>query len=69
MEEFNLEGNEYIELKALLKLAGFCETGGVAKIVISNGQVKVDGNVELRKACKIRAGQVVEFEGRKIVVK
>ncbi len=69
MEEFHLEGHEYIELKALLKLAGLVETGGAAKIAISNGQVKVDGSVEHRKACKIRSGQVVEYEGREIVVK
>jgi ribosome-associated protein len=34
--------------------------------VIADGQVRVDGQVELRKRCKIRQGQLVEFEGRKI---
>lgn len=69
MEEFELGDNEFVELKNLLKLMQLCESGGVAMTVISEGQVKVDGNVELRKRCKIRTGQVVEFEGKKIVVK
>jgi len=68
MEELELEGSEYIQLCDLLKTMGLCETGGHAKIVISEGQVLVDGEVELRKRCKIRPNQVVEFEGQKIKV-
>lgn len=68
MEEFKLEGNEFIELNNLLKVMGLCESGGMAKAVIAEGRVKVDGNVELRKRCKIRKGQIVEFEGHKIIV-
>ena len=69
MEEFQLEGREFIELHNLLKVIGLCESGGMAKAVIAEGMVKVDGNVELRKRCKIRQGQVVEFEGHVITVK
>ena len=69
MKEFYLEDNEFIELNNLLKVMGLCESGGMAKILISEGHVKVDGNVELRKRCKIRNGQVVEFEGHEIIVK
>ena len=69
MDEFNLEGKEFIELDNLLKVKGLCDSGGVAKIAIAEGLVKVDGQVELRRRCKIRTGQVVEFEGRKIAVK
>lgn len=69
MEEFELGDNDYVELKNLLKLMQICESGGMAITVISEGQVKVDGNIELRKRCKIRKGQVVEFEGKKVVVK
>ncbi len=57
--EFDLDG-DYVELKQLLKLADLVTSGGEAKMVISEGQVRVDGEVELRKACKIRAGQVVD---------
>lgn len=69
MEVFSLEGNEFIELSNLLKIKGLCATGGMAKMVISEGLVRVDGKVELRKRCKVRAGQIVEFDGHKITVK
>lgn len=59
---------EYVELKNLLKLLGLCESGGEAMAAIAKGQVKVDGNMELRKRCKIRAGQTVEFKGNSIIV-
>jgi len=69
MEEFKLENHDFIELNNLLKVMGLCATGGMAKTVIAEGHVMVDGNVELRKRCKIRQGQLVEFEGHKITVK
>jgi len=58
--EFELD-RDYVELKQLLKLADLVTSGGEAKTVIGDFQVLVDGEVELRKACKIRAGQVVQF--------
>lgn len=58
--EFELD-RDYVELKQLLKLADLVTSGGEAKTVIGDGQVRVDGEVELRKACKIRAGQQVQF--------
>jgi ribosome-associated protein len=69
MIEFDLVGRDYIELNNLLKITGLCESGGVAKLLISDGLVAVDGQVELRKRCKIRAGQVVEFDGQQIIVR
>ena len=69
MEEFTLGSNEFIELNSLLKVIGLCNSGGMANTAIAEGRVKVDGNVELRKRCKIRKGQIVEFEGHKIIVK
>ena len=59
---------EYRELFKLLKVMGLCESGGAAKCAISQSEVKVDGHVETRKACKIRRGQRVEFGGETIVV-
>ncbi len=58
---FNIEG-EYIELIKLLKATGLCPSGGMAKIVTAEGRVKVDSRVELRKRCKLKKGQIVEFE-------
>lgn len=69
MDEFKLGDNEYVTLKDILKLMGLCESGGMAMNAVAGGLVTVDGKVELRKRCKIRTGQVVEFEGHKIIVK
>lgn len=59
---------DYIELHNLLKAADLCDSGGQAGFFIREGKVRVDGKVELRKACKIRAGQTVAFDGREIRV-
>lgn len=56
--EFELD-REHVELNQLLKLAGLCDSGGAGKALVASGAVTVDGVVELRKTCKIRAGQVV----------
>jgi len=66
--EFKLEGREYIELNDLLKVTGLFDSGGMAKMAISEGRVTVDGQPELRRRCKIRTGHVVGFAGRTIVV-
>lgn len=52
---------EFVELNQLLKLAGICDSGGAGKRLVASGAVSVDGEVELRKTCKIRAGQVVSL--------
>jgi ribosome-associated protein len=69
MDEFEIRDAEYIELASLLKATGLCSSGGAAKMAIAEGQVRVDGGVERRKRCKIRPGQVVEFEGQVIAVR
>jgi ribosome-associated protein len=68
MNMFKLAGQEYIELNNLLKTMGMINSGGMAKIVIAEGRVKVDGIIELRRRRKIRTGQEVEFDGRIVVV-
>ena len=64
---FTLTG-EYVELHNLLKLTGLADSGGSAKALVASGAVKVDGRAELRKTCKIRAGQVVMFGDTRIAV-
>lgn len=59
---------EFIELFKLLKVTGLCESGGMAKCAVAQSEVKVDGQIETRKACKIRKGQQVEFGGEIIFV-
>lgn len=56
--EFQLN-REFVQLNQLLKLTGLCDSGGAGKALVAGGGVAVDGNVELRKTCKIRIGQVV----------
>jgi len=68
MRRFELGGHDYIELCDLLKVAGLCASGGEAKQQIAAGLVRVDDAVELRKRCKIRRGQTVEFGGERIGV-
>ena len=60
--DFELRG-EYITLDALLKATGLAPSGGVAKLMVADGRVQVDGRDELRKTCKVRAGQVVSLHG------
>jgi ribosome-associated protein len=59
---------EFIELDKLLKATGLADSGGRARALIAAGEVRVDGQVELRKTAKMRAGQVVEFGGQQVRV-
>lgn len=68
MKEFNLEGSEFIELCNLMKVVDLVSSGAEAKHLIAEGKVKVDGQVELRKRCKIRSGQIIEFQGKEVRV-
>ncbi|HJV96212.1 MAG TPA: RNA-binding S4 domain-containing protein [Albitalea sp.] len=65
--DFELRG-EFIPLDALLKATGLAGSGGGAKAMVSEGRVQVDGRDELRKTCKIRAGQVVSVQGARVRV-
>ena len=58
--DFALRG-EHVTLDALLKATGLAPSGGIAKMLIADGRVQVDGRDELRKTCKIRAGQLVSL--------
>jgi ribosome-associated protein len=58
--EFHLTA-EFVELNNLLKLTGVCDSGGTGKMLVAAGEVSVDGHIELRKTCKIRAGQIVSL--------
>ncbi len=64
---FDLDG-EFVELNQLLKLVGLCDSGGAGKAIVASGVVKVDGQRELRKTCKVRAGQVVQLGDVRITV-
>jgi ribosome-associated protein len=65
--DFALRG-DYVTLDALLKATGLAESGGRAKAMVAAGGVQVDGLQELRKTCKLRAGQVVAVPGARVRV-
>lgn len=66
--DFELNGQEYIELNKLLKLLQLTETGGEANEVISSGKVKVNGAVETQKRKKIRGGDKIAFRRMTVAV-
>ena len=62
MEEIYLR-DEYIKLGQALKAAALVESGALAKQVIADGLVKVNGKTEFQRGKKLYAGDEVEFEG------
>ena len=60
------EGEDFIKLGQALKAAGLVENGVEAKIVIQNGEVLVNGEVDLRRGKKLVPGDTVSFRGNEI---
>lgn len=60
---------EDIKLDQLLKYANIAETGGHAKILIKNGQVKLNGEIVLQRGKKIKKGDIIELsDGESYIV-
>ena len=59
---------EFIKLDSALKLANLVATGGHAKFVIQNSEVKVNGEVCLMRGKKLKIGDTAQFDGVKIIV-
>ena len=57
-----------VELHKILKFEGMAPSGGVAKLAIESGDVMVNGEVETRKRKKMVAGDVIEFNGEKVLL-
>lgn len=68
MEEIKIR-DEFIKLGQALKLAGLVESGVEAKIVIQDGQVLVNGQVETQRGKKLVDGDEVTFEGQSFKIK
>lgn len=65
----NLQINgDYIELYKILKIENMAASGGEAKFLISEGLVQVNGEVEIRKRRKTRAGDIVEYNGEQVKI-
>ena len=60
--------DEYIKLGQALKLAGLVESGVDAKIEVQEGNVLVNGEVELQRGKKLYAGDVIELDGQQVRV-
>lgn len=60
---------EIIKLDALLKFSGIAETGGDAKLMVQDGEVKVNGEVCTQRGKKIRPGDVIEIGDLEFTVK
>ena len=59
---------DYIELFKLLKVMDITSSGGESKIIISEGQISVNNDVEYRKGYKVRKGDSISGEGFQIDV-
>ena len=57
-----------INLTQVLKLGGCAQSGGEAKVLIAGSQVRVNGQVELRKRCQMKAGDTIAIEGGPTIV-
>ncbi|HIP29241.1 MAG TPA: RNA-binding S4 domain-containing protein [Sulfurospirillum arcachonense] len=66
--EFELK-DDYIELFKLIKVMDLAQSGGHAKILIEEGLVKRNGEIELRKRAKILADETIDVDGDVIEIK
>jgi ribosome-associated protein len=62
------ENSQAIRLDQFLKFHGIVQSGGQAKHVIQNGDVRVNGEVETQRGRKLKSGDAVEALGHKQVV-
>jgi ribosome-associated protein len=61
--------SDALRLDQFLKLLSVAETGGRAKLMIQNGEVKVNGEIETRRRRKLALGDIIEVAGQQFVVK
>ncbi|EJX04172.1 S4 domain protein YaaA [gut metagenome] len=67
MEKIKID-TEFIKLDSLLKFSALVGTGGEAKLVISEGMVKVNGEVCTMRGKKIRPGDKVSFNNQELEI-
>ncbi|MBQ1993813.1 MAG: RNA-binding S4 domain-containing protein [Lachnospiraceae bacterium] len=60
--------DDFIKLGQALKLAGLVSSGVEAKIVIQNGEVKVNGETDTRRGRKLYPQDTFEFNGQTVMV-
>ena len=67
MEKIKID-TEFIKLDQFLKMVNIAGSGGQAKIMIISEDVKVNGTIETQRGKKLRSGDVIEAEGRKLQI-
>ncbi len=69
MEKINFTlTTDYIHLIQLLKATNILPSGGIGKMVVEDGLVKYNGEVDYRKRLKVRKGDIIEFDNFQIYV-
>lgn len=62
------EQDEFIKLGQAIKAAGFVDSGVIAKLVIQDGLVRVNGEVEYQRGKKLYGGEIISFEGEELKI-
>ncbi|MCR5097610.1 MAG: RNA-binding S4 domain-containing protein [Lachnospiraceae bacterium] len=62
------EGEEFIKLGQVLKKAGLVSSGVEAKMVIQEGEVSVDGEIDTRRGRKLFGGEVISYNGEEVKI-
>ena len=60
--------DDFIKLGQAIKAAGLVESGVEAKIVIQDGEVKVNGVVETQRGQKLTGGEIISYNGEEIKI-
>lgn len=68
MNEIKID-TEFIKLEQLLKLASIVDSGGIAKMIIQDELIKVNGEIETRRGRKLYPGDIVEYQGEIFFIK
>lgn len=67
MQEIRIK-DEFIKLGQALKLAGLVDSGVDAKFVIQDGEVKVNGAVEVQRGKKLHEGDIISFQNEEVKI-
>ena len=67
-EETFILKTEFIELLKLIKVMQWANSGGEGKLLVDDGLIQLNGTVESRYRAKLRMGDIVEFEGKKVFI-
>ena len=61
--------SDFIKLDQFLKLANIVSSGGEAKVLISNGEIKVNNEVVFQRGKKLKKDDIIEFDNKSMIIK